>query len=563
MDDEKSRIQRGNRIVKMHDYMKSVRRPEEDLQKKCMEIFRPRRSDILRTQQRGKRFGADVYDPTPEWALKVFCYGFVGYLSSRSLHWFSTQTENKEFMQLDEVQQYFQACDEQLYSASHNSNYYEMQVPFVQDASSGGTSAMEALRNMEENRTYFRTEHPGDVWIDVDPYGNVRRVHREVTCSALDWWTFFRADERKYLNDQIKHHATDENGNPFTMFTFIHAVYPNEDYNPNSLLAIHKKYSSDYVFVGSDSKGRQNIAVRISGRDYMPIVWRQIIETRDVYGKSLAMDALTGGRILNQFSKKRLQAAHYGVEPMLNVPKEAKRTFKRVPGAHYYYEDPMKLIKPIPQGNYAIGMEETQDFRQNIKDAFFVDFFLMLANMEHPQRTAYEISQLQGEKAILMTAICGSYQRSVLSPVLNILWDSEYDAGRMPDPPQILLDYYDGEVQPEFIGPLAQMQKELFRSRGIMSGLQAATEMMGAFPKAGAVIDEIQTMKELLDSTGFLQKCQRGDSEIQEILDQINQSEAAAQEMALARDGADMIPKLNQQIVPNSPADQLAGALQT
>ena len=79
-------------------------------------------------------------------------------------------------------------------------------------------------------------------------------------------------------------------------------------------------------------------------------------------------------------------------------------------------------------------------------------------------------------------------------------------SGSMPTPPDILLEFMGGARIPiEYMGPLAQKQKQLFQTRGIMESLQISAPFIEKFPETADLINKDQTLKDLLIAFGFPQ----------------------------------------------------------
>jgi len=89
------------------------------------------------------------------------------------------------------------------------------------------------------------------------------------------------------------------------------------------------------------------------------------------------------------------------------------------------------------------------------------------------------------EKAAVLGAELGPLNAE-LARMLERVYDIEMSAGRMPPPPDVLLELADRDpalsFDPVFMGPLAQAQKERFAKDGLRKFLTEITPMVGIRP---------------------------------------------------------------------------------
>ena len=164
--------------------------------------------------------------------------------------------------------------------------------------------------------------------------------------------------------------------------------------------------------------------------------------------------------------------------------------------------------------------------KADIKDWFFVDFFLML-QQKTAQMTATEVIELQGEKAAtlsnLIVNLNGSLQR-IIERSFNLL----YRAGKIPPVP-MSLQGQGAKMKVDFIGPLAQAQRKFHTMGGTMQALQAAGPIMQMFPNAGDYIDGDELMKTAMEGQGLPQNIIREEDDVRKLREQRAQAQAQAQ----------------------------------
>jgi hypothetical protein len=193
------------------------------------------------------------------------------------------------------------------------------------------------------------------------------------------------------------------------------------------------------------------------------------------------------------------------VRPPFNIPIEMKGKVRLTPfGMNYYGSDYNRRITPVNTGMvFPIALDREDKKREIIEKHFHVDIFLMLQRQER-QMTATETMERLGEKASVLSASIGDLS-GVLDGIIDDVFAIEFEARRIPPPPDILQEYGGANIDIVYMGPLAQAQKRLFETQGITSGLQLAVPLLAVFPDAVDLINSDEALKELLISNGFPQ----------------------------------------------------------
>jgi hypothetical protein len=166
--------------------------------------------------------------------------------------------------------------------------------------------------------------------------------------------------------------------------------------------------------------------------------------------------------------------------------------------------------------------------------------------------------EMQGEKGAILGTTIGRLQSECLNPIIDRVFQIENDAGRMPEPPEVLLSEGEEDINVEYMGPLAQAQKRMFHSQGIMLGLNSVGPLAEVFPEVRDRIDPDIVVEELLESSGFPQKAIRSREDAEKL------REARAQQMQqqalleVAEKAAKVAPGLGKKVEEGSPLDVLA-----
>ena len=190
------------------------------------------------------------------------------------------------------------------------------------------------------------------------------------------------------------------------------------------------------------------------------------------YGVSPAHLAMSDIKALNLIGKTLLGAAQLAVDPAYNVPEYLEGKVKLKPrGLNFIKKG--DSITPINDGRgFPIGIDREEAKQRSVRERFHVDTFLMLTQLagQPGTRTATEVMEMVAEKAAVLGAELGPLN-SELDKILDQVYGIELEAGRMPPPPDILLELAEQDqtirFDPLYVGPLAQAQRERFARDGV------------------------------------------------------------------------------------------------
>lgn len=492
--------------------LKEIRRPHEDVWDEIVdEMFPYRWGSWDNKHSRGQRSGNDIYDSYPLQMLNIMADGIQGHMVSDSFRWMTPHLTKQSTDPA--IRRYLQDVEDQFYWEFQRSNFYEAINEFIQDAGSIGTAHIYAQDSVEGDRIVYKVMHPREIWIAENFDGVVDTHVRE----------FYLTVKQAYEKFGNYHHSIDrrmKNNQKNEEIRFIHVVRPR--YGSNGTAPEDRPFESLYI----DTENAT--VVRNSGYFVNPFAtWRWRKLSHESYGRSPAWEALRDIKMLNRMGKSLIEAGQRHSDPPWFVPSEMKNEFDRRAGSLNYYSDPNRVpFQLTERSNFPIGQEREDQKRSIIREAFKVDFFLMLQQSQR-EMTATEILEKQNEKVAILGAVIGRFQTEALNPLIDITFDIASRAGRMPEPPGVVQEMYGGEqIEIDYTGPLAQAQKRL-RMQGTQAGLQSLLPYVQFFPDMIDRIDSDAVAKEWLESYGVRQDAIRSDQEVAQIRQQRQQAQMA------------------------------------
>ena len=541
----------------------------------------------------GQQTGQFVYDDTAMLARNKLVDGMVGYLCSRNQPWFGLEIPGKfnfprhsgmrawNGQRVDaypQVQRWLQECLTVMYSAFNRSNFYDQVTEFISDGATCGTASNLVEEDIENARIVFTVPHFREIFIAENQYGEVDTVYRVYKMTLRQLAQKFGWDEMCQVERNFQR---DYENNMFGERDVLHAIYPREDYQPWRIDAAGKKWASDWVYCrggkilefGSQAKApalanSKEAIIKEGGYDSMPaIVWRWRKNSDEVYGRGPAHDAFVSIAKINQMGRTNLVTAQQAAEPPLVAYSDLRGAIQRTAGGVTYMEANRGDIRTRMPQQLTTGVQNlpfTVEFQDRvaavINEFFHTDVFMMMSQLaqggKSERMVTEQVMELQGEKAAILGTRVGNLQSEAFDPLINRVYSIEAAAGRIPTPPDILLESVHSGVEVQYLGPLAQAQTRLTTVRSIQSFLQVATQIAQMDPTIIHAINGPQMLRTVADKVDLPVDCVYDAKTFEKIIQGINQQ---AQHQQMVEDA----PKLARAAASMAKAPEAGSALQT
>lgn len=489
------------------------------------------------------------YSSLPCNYLNVLVNGLVGYSISPNIVWFKLSLTDQELVNLYGVKDWLEECEEIMLAKFNNSNLYSQAPKLIGDAAVIGHGLLLIEEDLKSQRLRYTKLPANEIYMDINEYGEVDTVFRRYSMTVRNAIHFFGEDKvsektRADYQDVKKWNNTVE---------YIQAVMPREDFNPEYKDAKNKPWAVYYL-----DKDNNRI-IDESGYDEFPyavFIWDKY--PGYAYGTSPAQNAICDIKGLNIAKRTSWSIAQTSAEPPMKVSEDI-REVNLTPRGFTYLTSADQVIEPIRTGeNYPITLQVLEDMKQDIKDWFNVDFFLML-QQKTSQMTATEVMELQGEKAATLSNLIVNLNEALLK-IIQRSFDLMMKAGELPPVPLSLMDKQTA-MKVDFIGPLAQAQKKYHTIGGTAQALGVMGPIMQMYPNAADYIDGDQLMKSALEGQGMPQNIIREDDDVQKIREQRAQQQAEQQaqqqQMEMAQTLMQNANKMSEAVQPGSVMDQM------
>ena len=500
-------------------------------------------------------------------ANSIMGRGLYSNLCPPNMCWFAYEAENKKLNKVDVVTSYYGNATSVIYSLIMNSNFsMEMCESFLDIGYAG---IINVYLEKDEKRAYnFKNIPYPESYIRENNKGRIDTVYRIFKMTARQILQEYNLPDDS-IPEEIKNEAekTDYNTNS-KRYTIIHAVEPNlkrkfdEDGKP---LPGNKNmpYMSIYVCVETKTK------LRDSGYDYNPYsVARFEKKSGSVYGFSPARSILRTAKANNKAWSLTFKTAEKIIDPVTNLD---SRCYDKKSIKPQYYTNPAAVnmydgssgnppqYAPVPT-NLPFSDYILTKFQKSINAAYFVDMFQMLTQLNQDtktQRTAFEISQLVGEKHSMIIPVVSRILEELFTALLRNCFYLAETAGLLGTKPSQLEGQ--SSLNITFVSPLA-----LSTRMGDINKFNQAMQVLAPFMELQPdIVDWINLDKvtqDVLAKVGINPDLIRTSNQVKAMrelrMKQQQQAAAAQQQMDLAKS-----QDLTKPIAENSVASKLAAGM--
>lgn len=543
-------------LIQRYQYLKTERTKWEPHWQDVNSMVNTRRYWWDDADSSGKTPDVKIYDSTAAEALGIFADGLEGYAVSPASRFFRLKMVEESKNRATFAQDWLEEVELQIYSALNMSTFYSSFNEFVRDAASTGTAFLFVEDDVKRRRINFSCRHPKECFISEDAYGIVDVLFRSFRLSLrgiVQLWGIGALDQSQKSQYEEQ---------PDAMVTLLHAVYDRKN-TEAGITKKRKRIASYYVDPSSER------ILDEGGYDEFPyLVWRYSKNSDEVYGRGIASQCLPEILRINQMAKTLLMAGELAVSPPLNIPMSMKGTERIIPRGYNYYTMQSGKIEPINLGiQVPFAWQEFLEQQRSLRTKFHVDFFLMLDSMvQRSQMTATEVMERQAEKAAVLGAMIGRLQSECLSPLIERVFGILQRDFRIPDPPPELAQA-GGEIDIEYMGPLAQAQRRFQTNQGVTATLGliqglAQTEALAA--QGGSQSIDNFNLDELAyqgaQAAGAPQKAVREKKEIAQLRAARMQAQAALMQQQAAMEAAQTAVKTaDKPVARGSVLDRMGG----
>lgn len=544
--------------------MKSERSSYEAHWREIAENFQPRvgrwiqRDSQRNGDNRGQKRHQRIINSTPIYCLDTLAAGMTSGNTSPARPWFRLTTPDPGLAELGSVKQWLYAVETRMREVFSRSNLYRVLPSIYADLGAFGTACMLAIEDKDDVVTFDHFEI-GSYWLAQSNRKRVDVMYREFEMTVRQMVQEFGLEA---CSDPVK--ALYRNGQVEVWRPICHAVEPNPDGGEFPVRSVYWE------------RGQETRELAVRGFKSNPVLacrWNTAGE--DIYGSSPGMAALGEAKALQFKEKRKAAAIDKAVDPPLMGPSSLRnQRVSLLPGDVTYVDvqSGMQGLKPIHDWRPDIGamLEDINKSELLLRQAFYVDLFLMMQNDDRSNITAREIQERHEEKLLMLGPVVERVNDELLDPIIDRTFDilvrrsMPYWQGLVngePDIPPPPAELENVELKVEFISVLAQAQKSI----GI-SAMDNLFQFVGAAAQMNpGVLDKVdfdQAVDERAEMLGVSPRIVRSDDDVAAMRQQQAQEQQQAKAMAMAAQGAQVARDLGgAKVSPETALGRVADAV--
>jgi len=475
-----------------------------------------------------------IYDSTAIQAAQNLAASVQSNLMNPSTRWFNFMFRDKELQSEDEAREWLETCADVVYYALSESDFNKEAAESITDMVGFGTSI---IIEEENDGLDFSSIPIREAYFEEDVEGGIINLYRILRWTPDQCEDFFvkgdykRTDLPKEILEKLD---TKESGT--LKFDIIFCVYRrpliSKKITP-PISATLRPYGSKYVMKAS------KLTIGVEGGYYeMPAFcprWRTTSGSR--WGHSPSVIALPDVMTLNEVVETTLEVAAKVIDPPLITTQRGIMSDVQLGRGGLTVLRDMDSLAPFNTGGRLdLGKLEIQRLQESIKESFFVN---QLELKDSPAMTATEAQIRYELMQRLLGPTVGRMQSDFLGPMLSRTFNIEARAGRLPPPPQIVIDA-NAEYDVEYTGPAARShkQEEIISTQ---RWLQSLAEYAQVDPSVLDVVDTINMPQQMGIRGGVPAIMMRSNDQIEAIRkDREQQQKDASAAMQTEQDGKAM-----------------------
>jgi hypothetical protein len=410
---------------------------------------------FITDRNQGKKRHNNIYDSTGSKALNRLSAGLMAGMTSPARPWFRLAVADTKMMESDSVKQWLDDVSRLMREVFARSNCYRALHSMYKELGGFGTGANIIVSDFD-NIIHMHPLTIGEYAISTNFKGMVDTLYREFDMTVSQMVGEFGKEN---CSKSVQESFT--RGNLDQWISVLHIIEPRADRDNKKRDSKNMPFKSCYI----ESAGEDDdVMLRESGfRSFPAIAPRWDVSGGDIYGNSPGMEALGDIRQLQHQQLRKAEGIDYQVKPPVQIPISMKgQEHDLLPGGTSYYDlaAPSGGIKTAFDVNLNLQhlLMDIQDVRVRIKETFYEDLFMMIANDQRSNITAREIAERHEEKLIMLGPVLERLHNEMLSPLIDITFEKIVEAGILPPAPPELQGV---DLNVEFVSMLAQAQRAI------------------------------------------------------------------------------------------------------
>ena len=501
--------------------------------KEISKFISPRRARFdVNDKDKGERKWNAIINNIATISLRAAVAGMFAGNMSPARPWFALAHPDEKLNDRDDVKIWLHDVDQKILATFRDSNFYSASPTTIKDLLLFGTSCMSHVDDQKDIARFY--SHPiGSYLLGVDDRLEVVQMVREFSLYVDQVVSKFGLEN---VSDSVR--TMYDSGNYKNHVYLVHFILPNPLVDPGNPFALGKPYLGLYYEAGQlrshggsvGSVGEGSISsfanndqfLAVEGFNEKPFYApRWTVEGEDTYATECpGMVALGDIKQLQSQEKRKGQAIDKQTNPPLQAPPTVKNIeggVNALPGGVTFVEtggiDSGRGIRTLYDVNLNLQelRADMQEVERRVKDAFFVNLFLAITEMEGVQpRNEFELINRHDEALLQLGPVLQQLQGSFLSLVVDRIFAQLLRRDLLPEPPEAVID---ASLEVRYISSLAQAQRAV-GTQSLDRTLMFAGRANEVKPGTADKIDGDWMVEEYARVTGVSPKALVSDDEV-------------------------------------------------
>lgn len=446
------------------------------------------------------------YDSTASLAINKWASAMDGLTTPKTQKWHGLTLTDQKLN--DKYRTYLESVRDTLFARRYaaNSNFANANYENLRSVGTFGNGAFSLTESRDFKGNVYKCWDLKEFYIEQNFAGEIDTFFRKFKLNARQ--------ARQEFGEKCPQKIKDAK-NLQEEFEFLWAVYPNTDYDKNSILATKKKFASVYVCISTCE------VVEESGYEICPLFYQRydiMPSLQDPYGYAPILLCLPEVKDLNKMvadlltlSDKQTRSIYLASEDDLVEQRFLENGVLVQGGLDSSGRERIKEM--LSHAQTPLTLEMIQDFRQVVNESFNLNLFQILVNK--PNMTATEVMQRAQEQGTLLGSFTSRREKEFLSPLIVKEVELAERQGDLPPAPEELAEALgSGEVyfSIKYESPIVRSQKA-GEGEGILRTLETATILQNFDPTIKNQINASETLKTLANIWGAPSKIFNSDEE--------------------------------------------------
>jgi hypothetical protein len=493
------------------------------------DFITPRRGRFFQSDRnKGTKVHNNIINSTATKALQVARSGMLAGSMSPSRPWFDMEVPDPDLMEVEAVKVWLSEVVRRMRAIFNRGNLYGQASVMLGELLTFGTGMILHVDDFDDVARFY-AQTVGSYYIGQNNRFEVDTIARE-----FEWTIIQIVKEFGLENTSTFVRTAFDKGNYDQWAPVVHFIEPNENTKPDAIMPKNFPFSSVYFEPGNQGPDREKFLRESGFRRFPAYVTRWDVTGEDIYGTDCpGMTALGDVKALQTEEREKAKSIEKMVSPPLSGPPSLRNVpVNTLPGGLTIYSGTQQQrLEPIYQPVAPINelRVDMQHVEQRINQAFFVDLFLAISNMEGIQpRNQLDIASRNEERLLQLGPVLERLHGEFLEPLIDRTFDDALAAGVFPPPPPELSG---ADLRVKFISNLAIAQRAVVTA-DLDRILAATAGAVAVDPSAAMKFDGKQWLDEYGRALGLPPKVLRADAAGAEL--EKKQAEQAQQAAAMA-----------------------------